>query len=585
MAGDDHSGASGAARIGEQIGGYRLLDRLGDGSTSTVFLGEHVRLGRRAAIKVLTADFTDDAHTVGRLLNEARVVNDIRHPNIVDIWDFVEQDAPRRVALVMEYVEGPSLETFRRDPLDGTQALALSLQLVDAVQAAHARGVIHRDLKPANLLLTFDPRVEPERDVELKVVDFGIAKVAGPHAQGLTVTGTMLGTPAYMAPEQIAGSPAPSPATDVFALGAVVYELLTGDRAYPSPRLQETVRMKLRGELPELSPLHVSGGTKLLELVKACLHRQPSSRPRLDEVRRALDAALRAAAGAQRTDALELPTIGLTSASPLPGAATELSEIPPEAVVAARRSSAGGSAAVELPELAAMLDEDEDEDEVGTELARPSLDLPAFDLQTEESPPQAPAWARSQRDVATGMAVEGIPDHPSSPTNRVLDAITHEIAEPQAPTLPPEASTAPGQHALLTPAGVPELGPEGDHRTATIPRREAIDDAPPASPTRQLSAAKASPSTEDARPDKLFASGVGLEVPPPSSPSVDLVVPAPAPGRGRAALVGLLVLLVAGVLVGVAVLGGVLDVPAASDAPAPVAPPPPPAPTATPASR
>src|SRR5262245_42972708 len=169
--------------LGEVIGGYRLDRLIGAGSTSKVFLGTHVLLGRTAAIKVLAPALVSNKDVVSRLLTEARVVNDIRHPNIIDIMDFVVTEAPARVALVMELIEGPSLKAMRESPLSYEQALGVSIQIADAVSAAHAAGIIHRDLKPDNLLLTTDPRNDPRNDgrkiPSLKIVDFGIAKLAG----------------------------------------------------------------------------------------------------------------------------------------------------------------------------------------------------------------------------------------------------------------------------------------------------------------------------------------------------------------------------------------------------------------------
>ncbi|MCK6547205.1 protein kinase [Myxococcota bacterium] len=270
--------------VGEVIGGYRLERLIGAGSTSQVFLGTHVRLGRPAAIKVLSPALLDNRDVVSRLLTEARVVNDVRHPNIIDIIDFVETEAPPRVALVMEYIEGPSLKALRDYPLTYEQALGISLQLIVAVQAAHDAGVIHRDIKPDNLLLTRDPRNDPSRKVpRLKIVDFGIAKLAG--TSGKTMTGMMLGTPAYMAPEQVAGRPPPSTATDVFAIGEVIYELVAGKRAYPAVAIHETVRAKLRGELPPLELPPVPGDRILLALITRCLALRPQDRPALSEVR------------------------------------------------------------------------------------------------------------------------------------------------------------------------------------------------------------------------------------------------------------------------------------------------------------
>jgi tRNA A-37 threonylcarbamoyl transferase component Bud32 len=583
---ETHPHADEGAKVGDQIGGYRLLRLLGDGSTSSVFLGEHVRLGRKAAIKVLASDLTDDERTVRRLITEARVVNDIRHPNIIDISDFVEQDEPRRVALVMEYVEGPSLKSFRGRPLTYPQALALCIQLVDAVQAAHSRGVIHRDLKPDNLLLTADPALRPDR-LSLKVVDFGIAKIAGPNAQGMTVSGTMLGTPAYMAPEQIAGSPAPSPATDVFALGAVIYEMVTGERAYPSPRLQETVRAKLRGELPELKVPAVPGGEQLVEVVRSCLARHPDGRPTLVALRQSLNELLKRASGDMGADLLDLPTMGLTSALRLPGAATELSEVPAGALAAARQAAMDAlEAETELPELMRLMAEAEDDDEdLGTELVRPSLDhLPAMHLApTEQAAPR------------------GIPVQHTVATQRVLGAITDELEPYTAPS-------AMVRGGLLGPAGVAsELDPE--LRTRTNPSQDGLDPTPAAGTAPPRTPASGSAVTEppaarrraepnpeprpkaqaslhdEPPPDRLFASAVGLAADSPSPQSLPALMPPPTASPWRWVLWLVLAGLVAATVLGVGVLMDWVPLPrqeAPQPTPAPAPQPEPPAPTAVP---
>ncbi len=281
-----HSSAQVGVPLGEILGGYRLIRLIGAGSTSHVYFGQHARLGRPAAIKVLHADLVNNPKVVQRMLTEARVVNDIRHPNIVDIIDFVDQPRPRRVALVMEHIAGPSVDSLRGgEPLPWTQAFGIAQQLVDAVEAAHRAGVIHRDLKPDNLLLASDPRPTPDVVPQLKVVDFGIAKVAGPNAgHHQTATQTMLGTPAYMAPEQIAQNPPPSWATDVFAVGEILYELLSGQRAYRSARLSDVVRQKLRGELPDLPLPSMPGRAEIQALIRRCLAFRPDDRPHLSEV-------------------------------------------------------------------------------------------------------------------------------------------------------------------------------------------------------------------------------------------------------------------------------------------------------------
>ena len=270
------------------LGRYRLERFLGEGATSQVYLATHLQLGRRVAIKMLAPRLLLGREAMDRVIQEARIVNSIRHPNIAEVFDVLESDAPLGMALVMEYVEGPSLGSLAGSMLSLEQAVGVSLQLVSALQTTHAAGIIHRDLKPDNLLFTRDPRREPDRVPRLKIIDFGVAKL-GSH--GKTVAGRMVGTPAYMAPEQVAGSPPTSPATDVFAVGELIYELLSGERAYPQNSIQGVVRVKLRGpapELVELATLPEAFQRKLVPLVHRCLSLAPKERPTLEALREAL---------------------------------------------------------------------------------------------------------------------------------------------------------------------------------------------------------------------------------------------------------------------------------------------------------
>jgi serine/threonine protein kinase len=275
-------------REGSMLGRYRLERFLGEGATSQVYLATHLQLGRRVAIKMLAPRLLLGREAMDRVIQEARIVNSIRHPNIAEVFDVLESDAPLGMALVMEYVEGPSLGSLAGSMLSLEQAVGVSLQLVSALQTTHAAGIIHRDLKPDNLLFTRDPRREPDRVPRLKIIDFGVAKL-GSH--GKTVAGRMVGTPAYMAPEQVAGSPPTSPATDVFAVGELIYELLSGERAYPQNSIQGVVRVKLRGpapELVELATLPEAFQRKLVPLVHRCLSLAPQERPTLEALREAL---------------------------------------------------------------------------------------------------------------------------------------------------------------------------------------------------------------------------------------------------------------------------------------------------------
>jgi eukaryotic-like serine/threonine-protein kinase len=270
---------------GEIIGGYRFEQMIAAGSVGRVYVATHTKLHRRAAIKIVNLEAADDPNLLDRLINEARVVNSIRHPAIVDISDIIEVDAPRRIALIMEHIQGPSLKTVieQTKPLPFEHTLAVIVQLAEALEAAHAAGVVHRDIKPANLLLTADPSANPHRAPRLKIVDFGIAKLRGSSA--ITAAGIIIGTPAYMAPEQITSAHPASPATDVYAVAEVFWELLTGRRVFPRIGLTELVKMKARGEIPELPLPNLPGAVSLRRFVQQALARSPGDRPRLAELR------------------------------------------------------------------------------------------------------------------------------------------------------------------------------------------------------------------------------------------------------------------------------------------------------------
>jgi serine/threonine-protein kinase len=273
------------SEVGQVVGGYRLEKLIAAGSVARVYLGVHERLRRRAAIKLVALEDAEDPHLVERVVTEARVVNAIRHPSIIDISDIVECEAPRRIALVMELIEGPSLRAVieERQRLSFVQAMGIGVQLAEALGAAHSAGVVHRDIKPANLLLASEPDRDPQRVPKLKVVDFGIAKLRG--ATAMTAAGIMIGTPAYMAPEQITASHPPMPATDTYAVAEVLWELLTGRRLYPRGSLSELVKMKARGELPEMPLPDVPGAVRLRSTIIAALARDPYDRPELPDIR------------------------------------------------------------------------------------------------------------------------------------------------------------------------------------------------------------------------------------------------------------------------------------------------------------
>src|SRR5687768_333390 len=228
---DSHHGAPQQDQlIGQTIGNYLVTQKLGEGGMGSVYLAEHPAIGKKVALKVLHAEFASNQDVATRFFNEAKAVNDIQHPNIVDVVDYgVIQDATGQamVYFIMEFLAGVSVsELIRREaPLSPERALAVCLQIADALSASHKHGIVHRDLKPDNVILIQRGR---EKDF-VKVLDFGIAKLTGDQpGSRRTRTGIVMGTPAYMSPEQCEGRGNIDHRTDVYALGIVLYEMITG---------------------------------------------------------------------------------------------------------------------------------------------------------------------------------------------------------------------------------------------------------------------------------------------------------------------------------------------------------------------
>ncbi|MBK9516789.1 MAG: serine/threonine protein kinase [Anaeromyxobacter sp.] len=219
----NHSGGAAAGAEGRLIGGrYRVLQALGSGGMGSVYLCEHATLGRRCAVKVLHADRAIDPELVERFRQEAQAASRIAHENVVEVVDY-GQDEGGDLYYVMEMLEGRTLGQLMRQegPLPVPRALALLEQLCRALEAAHARGVVHRDVKPANILV----ELLPDGTERVKLIDFGISHVPG--ADRMTRDGEIIGTPEYMAPEQATGGQV-DPLTDVYAVGVLAFELLTG---------------------------------------------------------------------------------------------------------------------------------------------------------------------------------------------------------------------------------------------------------------------------------------------------------------------------------------------------------------------
>ncbi|HYH97011.1 protein kinase domain-containing protein [Hyalangium sp.] len=238
--------------IGLVVGSFRLVRKLGGGGMGTVYLGEHTLIGSKVAVKFLHEHFASNEALVQRFLAEARAVNLIGHENIINIFD-MSVLPPRRHYLVMEYLEGSPLSSLTGSAQPPSVIVPILTQVCDALQAAHLNGVVHRDLKPENIFLVRHDRTPHF----VKVLDFGIAKLLdGGRTPGQTSMGTIIGTPEYMAPEQWAGKGVDG-RTDLYALGIIAYELLTGRTPFGKGGLGSLLHAHLQ-EMPtaphELNP-------------------------------------------------------------------------------------------------------------------------------------------------------------------------------------------------------------------------------------------------------------------------------------------------------------------------------------------
>jgi serine/threonine-protein kinase len=275
--------------IGEKIGNYAIVSTLGEGGMGVVYLAEHPILGRRVAIKVLHGDLAAKAEAAARCFVEARAAAGIEHPNVVDVIDcgVAEVGDAQVHYLVMEHLEGRSLrEEIKAGAMPVERAIAVALGVARALAAAHDKGIVHRYITPENIFLVAGAGADGER-VSAKVLDFGVAKLMDGHPFGgpLTQSGVTLGTPTYMAPEQLDNEDIDG-RVDVYALGIVLFEMLTGAAPFAEEPTARGVWRRMN-EVPELPPaLALPGGVEAL-LVRA-MDPDRVRRPSMSELVRGL---------------------------------------------------------------------------------------------------------------------------------------------------------------------------------------------------------------------------------------------------------------------------------------------------------
>jgi eukaryotic-like serine/threonine-protein kinase len=263
--------------IGEQLGNYRVLTKLGEGGMGQVFIAEHVLLGKRAAIKVLLPELSQHGDFVTRFFNEARAASMVKHAGLVDIYDFGKH-ASGSAFIVMELLDGESLAgRLRRErALPEPEALEIARQIAGALEATHRKGIVHRDLKPDNVFLVPDENVPG--GCRVKILDFGIAKLSdGPATGTKTRTGAVMGTPTYMAPEQCRGAGSVDHRADVYSLGCMIFEMLAGQPPFVREGIGDLIAAHIH-EAPPLLQERVGVSPAVASLVAAMLAKKAEER-------------------------------------------------------------------------------------------------------------------------------------------------------------------------------------------------------------------------------------------------------------------------------------------------------------------
>ena len=263
--------------VGQQVGPYKIHSLLGVGGMGEVYLAQDPRLDRAIALKILPAELASDPDRIRRFIREARAASGLKHPNVATIYEIGKSDEFHFIA--MEYVEGQTLaDKISGRPLPIAEIVDIGIQVADALDEAHRKGITHRDIKPANLMLTSREQV--------KILDFGLAKVARPEGQAMgsdistvvkTETGVVMGTVQYMSPEQVLGKEVDH-RTDIFSLGVVLYEMATGRLPFTGTSSSETMDRVLHGQPEAIARFNYNVPAELERIMRKCLEKDRERR-------------------------------------------------------------------------------------------------------------------------------------------------------------------------------------------------------------------------------------------------------------------------------------------------------------------
>jgi len=496
----------GATRVGKTLGNFRILECLGSGGAGMIWKAEDLTLGRVVALKALRPELEHDGEMAERFRAEARALAKLSHPNVASLYSLIEDDDG--LFLVMEYVEGNTLAALlaTSGPLPFDSAFALFHQILDGVGHAHDAGVVHRDLKPANLMVDARGRV--------KVMDFGIARMAG--AARTTHHGKLVGTPEYMSPEQVRGEDA-TLRSDIYSLGILLYEMLTGQPPFRAAASFELMRAQLESEPPHPRLHRRDLDARVAEAVLRALAKRPADR--FESTRELQDVLL--SVGASRRGRAVLP---VWRDVPTPATSSEARTLSASAITISQRrgepplASATEPYAVVHAQASSALDSALDD-----VFARASVDATAradapatrvidASLDTEQIEPASPT--RMLEDApfdahVRALAREGEPRAPVAPRAQLLWAAGAALAvllalgvvklasreEPAEPAVVPAAEALPAAAA----SGRPDEAAKAESRVDPAPAQDS--EAKPVQRVRDPApaprAAPAAPSEED----------------------------------------------------------------------------------------
>ena len=465
--------------LGKTVGGrYRLVERVGSGAFGTVYRAIHTRLDSPFAVKFLAANLSCNESLVGRFEREAKTTSRLKHPSIVDVVDYGEEPL-LGLYLAMEFLEGQSLATHlrRHGALPPGLIAHLGFEVADGLAAAHALGVVHRDLKPANVMLVTRPS-DPDH-LHAKLVDFGIAGLMDDAGQGLTMTGTAVGTPTYMAPEQIRGEKVDARA-DLYAFGVMVYEMAVGAPPFTGRSAPVVMQMHLQDPVPPMRE-RMGGGEippQLEQIVLRCLEKDPNQRIQdaravrtaLDELARALGVFI-SRSSVPSLSAGGIAAVGLaeTQAPPSgdPGDSSDPGAWSEEPATPARQSAVPLSTPADtaMAQAASAIGED-----AGGPWARPTRRLPAWLLVV-----------LAALVVGLAGAVVVLVVHQSQPDGDTGTRATAEAPAPAAATEPrPVADAEPlSPGAATADVAAEAAGPMDEGRPASAVVAAAPSAAPP----------------------------------------------------------------------------------------------------------